>query len=58
MEPKGRHTREPKHAKPKTKLQVLLGLLALALKALLWLTVTGVPTTVFYLQLFTYLMQL
>ena len=58
MEPKGRHTREPKHAKPKTKLQVLLGLLALALKALLWLTVTGVPTTVFYLQLFTYQMQI
>ena len=58
MKPKGKHTREPQHAKPKTKLQVLRCLLAFALKALLWITVTGVPTTVFYLQLLTYLMQL
>ena len=38
MEPKGKHTREPKHAKPKTKLQVLLaGSFALVLRAIRWL---------------------
>lgn len=38
MKQKGKHTREPQHAKPKTKLQVLLaGSVALVLRAIRWL---------------------